>query len=156
MLHVRGPNLMSGYYRYDSPGVLQPAASELGPGWYSTGDVVEIDADGFVTIKGRVKRFAKVGGEMVSLETVEKIACAASPEHSHGAVAVADSQRGESIVLFTTDPDLGREQLLQAAKGLGGPELAVARRIVALPELPLLGTGKTDYVALKKRAETAQ
>lgn len=156
VLHVRGPNLMSGYYRYESPGVLQPAASELGPGWYSTGDVVEIDADGFVTIKGRVKRFAKVGGEMVSLETVEKIACAASPGHSHGAVTLADSQRGESIVLFTTDPDLGREQLLQAAKGLGGPELAVARRIVALPELPLLGTGKTDYVTLKKRAETAQ
>jgi acyl-[acyl-carrier-protein]-phospholipid O-acyltransferase/long-chain-fatty-acid--[acyl-carrier-protein] ligase len=156
VLHIRGPNLMSGYNRYESPGVLQSAASELGPGWYSTGDVVEIDEDGFVTIKGRVKRFAKVGGEMVSLETVEKIACAASPNLSHGAVALADSQRGENIVLYTTDTKLTEEALQTAARELGSPKLAVPRKIVAVKELPLLGTGKTDYVKLKQMAEMAQ
>lgn len=74
MLHVRGPNLMSGYYLFDAPGKLQAPSSELGEGWYETGDMVAIDDDGFVSIVGRVKRFAKVAGEMVSLEQVEKIA----------------------------------------------------------------------------------
>lgn len=153
LLHVRGPNLMLGYYLFDAPGSLVPPKSELGDGWYNTGDVVEIDAEGFVSIKGRVKRFAKIAGEMVSLEVVEKIAVGASPSQQHAATTQADSQRGENIVLFTTDKGLGRDTLMQAARAAGQPELAVPRKIVPVESLPLLGTGKTDYVTLKKMAQ---
>ncbi len=149
LLSVRGRNVMLGYYLYDNPGVIQRTAD----GWYSTGDIVEIDDDGFVFIKGRVKRFAKVAGEMVSLETVENIANLASPAHQHAATTQVDAQRGESILLYTTDGNLNREQLSNGAKELGSPELAIARKIIVVNELPLLGTGKTDYVALKNMAE---
>ena len=155
MLHVRGPNVMSGYYRYDNPGQLQPPASEAGPGWYETGDVVSIDDDGFVSIVGRVKRFAKVAGEMVSLEVVEKIATQASPSSMHGASTQTDGTRGEAIVLFTTDAGLTREQMAEAARQSGIPEIAVPRKMQHVDALPLLGTGKVDYVALKKLAEAA-
>ena len=151
LLHVRGENVMMGYYLFDNPGVLKVPED----GWYNTGDIVEIDAAGFIHIKGRVKRFAKIAGEMVSLETVEAIANAASPAFDHAASTQADAQRGENIILFTTDENLKREDLNIACKNLGNPELAVARKIVLLTELPLLGTGKTDYVTLKTMAETA-
>lgn len=151
LLSVRGPNVMLGYYLYDNPGELKPPVD----GWYSTGDVVEIDDDGFVRILGRVKRFAKVAGEMVSLETVEQIASRARPSGIHAATTQADTQRGENIVLFTTDESLDREALQIAARELGSPELAVPRKVVVVKSLPLLGTGKTDYVGLKKMAEEA-
>ncbi len=153
MLHVRGPNVMSGYYRFDNPGVLQVPSSEAGEGWYETGDVVSIDDDGFVSIVGRVKRFAKIAGEMVSLEVVEKLATQASPAAMHGASTQPDGARGEVIVLFTTDVTLTREALSASAKTLGMPEIAVPRKIQRVDALPLLGTGKTDYVTLKKMAE---
>jgi acyl-[acyl-carrier-protein]-phospholipid O-acyltransferase / long-chain-fatty-acid--[acyl-carrier-protein] ligase len=149
LLHVRGENVMMGYYLFDSPGVLQPPAD----GWYNTGDIVDVDAQGFVHIKGRVKRFAKVAGEMVSLEVVEKIANTAAPEHKHAASTQPCPQRGESIILFTTDANLKREDLQIVAKNLLQPEIAIARKIVHLEDLPLLGTGKTDYVSLKQMAE---
>lgn len=155
MLHVRGPNLMSGYLRHDQPGVLQPPASAVGAGWYETGDVVEIDDDHFVKIVGRVKRFAKVAGEMVSLEVVEKIASAASGSGQHAATTRPDAAKGEALVLFSTDRGLGRDALVAAAKSLGASELAVPRSIVAVDALPLLGTGKLDYVTLKQWAEAA-
>jgi acyl-[acyl-carrier-protein]-phospholipid O-acyltransferase/long-chain-fatty-acid--[acyl-carrier-protein] ligase len=156
LLHVRGPNLMSGYLRFDAPGVLEPpAADELGAGWYNTGDIVDIDHDGFVTILGRLKRFAKIAGEMVSLETVEAIARAASPLHTHAATSLPDAQRGEQIVLLSTDPALTREALQAAAKNSGLPDLAVPRRILTVDTIPLLGTGKTDYVGVKTVAAAA-
>lgn len=151
-LHVRGPNIMSGYYRHDAPGVLEPPRSEAGEGWHNMGDVVALDADGYVSIQGRLKRFAKVAGEMVSLEVVEAIARAASGEAMHAATCVSDASRGELIVLFTTDSELSRDQLAAAARGLGYPEIAVPKRIRAVEALPLLGTGKVDYVALKGAA----
>lgn len=150
LMLVRGPNVMLGYYLHDNPGVIQATAD----GWYSTGDIVNIDEDGFIFIKGRVKRFAKVAGEMVSLETVENIASHASPSHQHAATTQSDAQRGENIVLFTTDSALTREQLGYSAKELGCPEIAIARKLVIIENLPLLGTGKTDYVSLKNMAET--
>lgn len=153
MLHVRGPNVMSGYYRFEAPGVLQPPSSEAGDGWYETGDVVSIDDDGFVSIVGRVKRFAKIAGEMVSLEVVEKLAVQASPAAMHGATAQPDGTRGEALVLFTTDPALARDALMDAARNLGIPEIAVPRKIHRVDSLPLLGTGKVDYVSLKRLAE---
>jgi len=152
-LHVRSPNLMIGYFLYDNPGVLQPLRSDLGPGWYPTGDVVEVDEEGYVTILGRVKRFAKIAGEMISLEVVERIATVAAPGQRHAATIEQIAAGGESTVLFTTDPGLDRITLLKAARELGAPELAVAKRIVHLPELPILGSGKTDYVRLKSMAE---
>ena len=155
MLHVRGPNVMAGYLKGDRPGVLQPPTSDLGAGWYETGDIVDIDEEGFVKIVGRVKRFAKIAGEMVSLEVVEKLAVAASPNAQHGASSQPDPGKGEALVLFTTDPALGREQLAASARELGLPELAVPRKIVRVDALPLLGTGKVDYVSLKKMAEAA-
>jgi acyl-[acyl-carrier-protein]-phospholipid O-acyltransferase / long-chain-fatty-acid--[acyl-carrier-protein] ligase len=151
-LHVRGPNVMKGYVLYDRPGVIQPPQS-IGDGWYSTGDIVAVDADDFIHIRGRVKRFAKIAGEMVSLEVVEKIATQAAPSFQHAASTRSDAAKGEAIVLFTTSPDLGREQLGTAARELGAPELAVARVVRCVTEMPLLGTGKTDYVRLKLMAE---
>lgn len=155
ILHVSGPNVMRGYYRYDNPGVIEPPSSEAGAGWYDTGDVVELDEDGFVRILGRVKRFAKIAGEMISLEVVEKIAQTASPAKAHATSSQPDASRGEALVLFTTDKSLTRDQLQSAAKACGAPELAVPRKIVQVEALPLLGTGKTDYVTLKKMAEAA-
>ena len=153
LLHVKGPNLMSGYYRFEKPGELEAPASDAGPGWYNTGDIVEIDAEGFLHIRGRVKRFAKVAGEMISLEVVEKLAVAASPAGQHGATSRVDAQRGEAILLFTTDASLTRERLQDAARAGGLPEIAVPREIRLLEALPLLGTGKVDYVTLKRMAE---
>ena len=155
VLHVSGPNLMSGYLKWDRPGVLQTPSSEAGDGWYDTGDVIELDDDGFVRIVGRVKRFAKVAGEMISLETVEKLATAASPAAQHAASTQPDPARGETIVLFTTDSALGRDALQAAARERGAPEIAVPRKIVVVDALPLLGTGKTDYVTLKQMAEAS-
>lgn len=151
-LHVRSPTLMTGYYFYDQPGVLHPPRSEIGPGWYSTGDVVDIDEEGFVTILGRVKRFAKIAGEMVSLELVERIAYTASPAYKHAATVEQVGGSGESTVLFTTDPALDRMSLVRAARQISSPDLAVARRIVKVGSLPLLGSGKTDYVMLSRIA----
>ena len=147
-LHLRGPNLMSGYYRYERPGRLEPPASSVGTGWYNTGDVVDIDADGYLSIIGRLKRFAKVAGEMVPLEMAEDIARAASVQAMHAAICTADLSRGEAIVLFTTDSSLTREQLHVAAHGMGYPEIAVPRRIHVMDNLPLLGSGKIDYARL--------
>jgi acyl-[acyl-carrier-protein]-phospholipid O-acyltransferase/long-chain-fatty-acid--[acyl-carrier-protein] ligase len=156
LLHVRGENVMLGYYLFDAPGVLNPPQTEYGLGWYNTGDIVEVDAQGFVHIKGRVKRFAKVAGEMVSLEVVEQIANTAAKDHQHAASYISDAQRGECIILFTTDKQLKREDLQIAAKNLGLPELAVARKIICVATIPLLGTGKTDYVTLKQMAESTE
>ncbi|MBP5996583.1 MAG: bifunctional acyl-ACP--phospholipid O-acyltransferase/long-chain-fatty-acid--ACP ligase [Azonexus sp.] len=153
ILHVRGPNVMSGYLKADQPGVLQPPLSELGDGWYETGDVVQIDDEGFVKIVGRVKRFAKIAGEMVSLEVAEKVATATSPDKAHAVSSQPDAAKGEALVLFTTDGELSRELLAAKARELGVPELAVPRKIHRVESLPLLGTGKVDYVTLKRLAE---
>jgi acyl-[acyl-carrier-protein]-phospholipid O-acyltransferase/long-chain-fatty-acid--[acyl-carrier-protein] ligase len=149
-LHVRSANLMSGYYFYEQPGELQPPRSEVGVGWYNTGDVIDVDADGYVTIMGRVKRFAKIAGEMISLELIERIAYIASPDCKHAGTVEQISGSGESTVLFTTDPALDRLALVKAARQIGAQDLAAARRIVKVASLPLLGSGKTDYVTLHR------
>jgi acyl-[acyl-carrier-protein]-phospholipid O-acyltransferase/long-chain-fatty-acid--[acyl-carrier-protein] ligase len=153
LLHVRGPNLMLGYLLADQPGVLQPPRPDIGAGWYNTGDVVDVDEDGIVTISGRARRFAKIAGEMVSLDQIEEVACHASPHHHHAAVLSMEETGGESTVLFTTDPALDRVVLQRAARQLGTQDLAVARRVVHVSELPLLGNGKTDYVTLRQVAD---
>lgn len=153
-LHVRGPNVMSGYYRFENPGVLEPTSSEVGEGWYATGDIVKVE-DGFVSIVDRVKRFAKIGGEMVSLSVVEKMAERASTKGLHAVTTQTDANKGEALVLFTTNPELTREALSAAAREMGLVELWVPRKLVHVDNLPLLGTGKTDYVTLKKMGAVA-
>ncbi|MCW5981002.1 MAG: bifunctional acyl-ACP--phospholipid O-acyltransferase/long-chain-fatty-acid--ACP ligase [Bryobacteraceae bacterium] len=147
-LRVRGPNVMLGYLKSDKPGAIERPVQ----GWYATGDVVEIDREGFVRITGRLKRFAKVAGEMVSLELAERIAAAASRQAS-AATTQSKTDRGELIVLFTENPALRRDDLIAAARKLGLPELAVARRIEVVDKLPVLASGKFDYVKLKSMAE---
>jgi acyl-[acyl-carrier-protein]-phospholipid O-acyltransferase/long-chain-fatty-acid--[acyl-carrier-protein] ligase len=148
VLYVRSPNGMLGYLLHERPGEPQRSAGELGVEWYCMGDVVVVDADGFVVVQGRLKRFAKVAGEMVALELVERIAREASPGHQHAATVSVSGSRGETTILFTTDRDLDRIKLHRTARSLGVQELAVAREIVVVSALPILGNGKTDYVQL--------
>lgn len=150
ILHVKGPNVMMGYYRHDNPCVLEEPKSEFGDGWYNTGDIVSLDKSNFVKIEGRVKRFAKVAGEMISLESVEKLASITSPGFMHATVAQPDEARGEMIILMTTDPDLTRDKLQSVAKENGYSEISVPRKIKVIKEIPLLGTGKVDYITLKE------
>ncbi|MFD2407136.1 AMP-binding protein [Azorhizophilus paspali] len=151
-LHLKGPNLLKGYLLSERPGVIQRPPA-IRSGWYATGDIASVDADGFLYIRGRLKRFAKIAGEMVSLEAVESLAANAAPDFVHAAATRDDTARGEALVLFTTAPALGRDHLLAAARALGLPELAVPRTICRVDALPQLGTGKTDYQSLKRMAE---
>jgi acyl-[acyl-carrier-protein]-phospholipid O-acyltransferase/long-chain-fatty-acid--[acyl-carrier-protein] ligase len=148
-LFVKGPNVMLGYLKAEKPGIIQPPTE----GWHDTGDVVSIDDEGFIAIKGRLKRFAKIGGETVSLAVVESIASALWPDHSHAAISVPDGRKGEQIVLVTTNKDADRHDLVGWAHNHGVAELAVPRRIVTVEEIPVLGTGKTDYVQVERHVK---
>ncbi len=147
-LVIKGPNIMSGYLKSDAPGKLQPPEE----GWYDTGDIVSIDADGYVTIQGRLKRFAKIAGEMVSLTAVEGAMQKLYPEKAHAVVSVKDEKKGERLILFTTEPNAKPEDILAHFRKLGLSELSVPKQVNAVAEIPLLGTGKTDYVRLNKMA----
>jgi acyl-[acyl-carrier-protein]-phospholipid O-acyltransferase/long-chain-fatty-acid--[acyl-carrier-protein] ligase len=152
-LMVRGPNVMLGHLLVARPAELVPPETERGAGWYDTGDIVVVDAEGFVHIRGRAKRFAKIGGEMVSLAAVEELAGRTWPTAEHAVVSLPDAQKGEQLVLLTTQPEAGRADLLVRAKADGLSEINVPKRIFALQKLPLLGTGKTDYTAARRLAE---
>jgi acyl-[acyl-carrier-protein]-phospholipid O-acyltransferase / long-chain-fatty-acid--[acyl-carrier-protein] ligase len=154
-LFVRGPNVMLGYLLHDRPGVLVPPASEPGRGWYDTGDIVTIDDEGFIRIQGRAKRFAKIGGEMVSLTAVEALAAELWPDHVHAVVALPDKAKGEQLVLVTEQPEAERGLLQRHAKAAGVAEISVPKRILPVGQLPLLGTGKIDYPAVKALVEAA-
>jgi len=150
LLQVSGPNVMLGYLKMEHPGVIEPAQCDIGPGWYNTGDIIEMDNEGYLFIRGRMKRFAKIAGEMVSLEVVERLAQAADSTGMHAAVSRPDAAKGEALVLYTTSRNIAREQLLAAAQQQGVSELAVPRIIRVVDAIPVLGTGKTDYVTLQR------
>jgi len=145
-LVVRGPNVMAGYLRGGD--IEEPEG-----GWYDTGDIVTVDAEGFAAIVGRIKRFAKLGGEMVSLAAAERIAETAVPETRHAVVALPDPRRGEKLILVTEAKGFDRSRLIEAAHRLGLPEIAVPRDVIEIERLPLLGTGKTDYGVVLRLAE---
>ncbi len=145
-LFVRGPNVMLGYYRVDNPGVLE----EPPAGWHDTGDIVSMDAEQFITIKGRAKRFAKIAGEMVSLTAVEQICGDLWPEHPPAVIAVPDARKGERLIMVTTKADATRAEVQAWMKERGSTELMFPSELILIEELPLLGSGKTDYVELDR------
>ena len=147
-LFVRGPNVMLGYYRADKPGQIDPPVN----GWHDTGDVVAIDAQGFVSIKGRLKRFAKVGGEMISLAAIEALATELWPGMVSVVVALPDVRKGERLVLVSADKGLDRAALSQFAKSKGASDLMVPAEILVVDKIPLLGSGKADFIATTKLA----
>jgi acyl-[acyl-carrier-protein]-phospholipid O-acyltransferase/long-chain-fatty-acid--[acyl-carrier-protein] ligase len=146
-LHIQGPNVMKGYLIHGTGFVPCPA-------WYDCGDVVEIDEQGFMTIKSRLKRFAKIGGEMISLQLVEEMAAACYADSSLAAISVADGRKGERIVLYVTKPGYTMQELKAFISDKGHPPLLLPSKLEMLDKLPLLGSGKTDYVGLRKYAES--
>lgn len=140
-LHISGPNLMLGYMKDDRPGALQLRDGA----WHDTGDIVSVDRDGFITIKGRAKRFAKIAGEMISLGAVEIMVKQLWPEADHAAVAVPDRRRGERIVLVTTQLPARKDELIAYSKRYGATEMMIPDDIVNVDAIPVLGSGKVDY-----------
>lgn len=146
-LFVRGPNIMAGYLGPDGRPEPPPG------GWHDTGDVAAIDAEGMVRLLGRLKRFAKVAGEMVSLGAVEELAAKLWPDGRHAVMAAPDTKKGERLILVTERLDADLPALAAFAKKEGAPEIAVPRRVIHVHHLPLLGSGKLDYGALQVLAE---
>jgi acyl-[acyl-carrier-protein]-phospholipid O-acyltransferase/long-chain-fatty-acid--[acyl-carrier-protein] ligase len=143
---VSGPNVMKGYLKADAPGEINPP----GGGWYDTGDIIDADEFGYLTIIGRAKRFAKIGGEMISMSALEEETERLWPGHRHAMAAVSDDRKGESLVLVTEHGGAGREELAAFLRSAGYSEVFVPKKIVHVDSLPLLGSGKTDYPALDR------
>lgn len=148
-LFVRGPNIMLGYLLADKPGILQAPQG----GWHDTGDIVAVDEQGFVSIKGRAKRFAKIGGEMISLTAVESYINKFSPDGHHVVVAVSDKRKGEQLILVTNDEGLSRHTVKEAAKKAQVSEIMIPKTVILVEEIPVLGTGKTNYPEVQKIAD---
>jgi acyl-[acyl-carrier-protein]-phospholipid O-acyltransferase/long-chain-fatty-acid--[acyl-carrier-protein] ligase len=153
-LLVRGPNVMKGYVNRDA----DERFKALG-GWYDTGDVVSIDDKGYLHIRGRLKRFAKVSGEMVSLAAVESALSGAFPQFGErfqvAVVASPDPERGESLVAVTNEPRLTLADMRTAlhARGLGN--LCFPRESMVVEEVPMLVAGKVDYPACQRLVSRA-
>jgi len=145
-LTVSGPNVMLGYLLSTAPGVLVPPED----GWYDTGDIVDIDAEGYITIKGRAKRFAKVGGEMISLTAVEEFLSKLWPDHTHAIVAIPDEKKGEQLILVTENKEAQRQEIIEYVRKQGLSEFGLPKKIIYVDQVPLLGTGKIDYVTTQE------
>ena len=145
-LSVKGPNVMLGYLRVEKPGVLEPPPG----GWHDTGDIVTIDKQGFIAIKGRAKRFAKVGGEMISLAAVEMLAGELWPNAPSAVVAAPDPRKGERLILVTQQKDATRSQFIAFARERHASELMIPAEIMILDKMPVLGSGKVDMMSLNK------
>jgi len=143
-LLVSGPNILHGYLFADEPGKVQPPEDN----WYDTGDIVEVDEEGFISIKGRAKRFAKIAGEMVSLTAVETYLNDLWPDNHHAIISIPDKKKGEQLVLVTDLEDANRTPIVTYAQKNGISELSIPRKIKIVDKVPILGTGKTDYVSI--------
>ncbi|WP_078554072.1 AMP-binding protein [Bacillus alkalicellulosilyticus] len=144
-LLVKGPNIMKGYLIHGQGFVPQD-------GWYNTGDVVEIDEEGFVTITARLKRFAKIGGEMISLQAVEQIAMDTYDDIGFAAVSIPDKRKGEKIILFTSIKEADLKEIKRFVKEKKHSAIFLPSDLHYVEEIPLLGSGKTDYVSLERMA----
>ena len=148
-LFVRGPNIMKGYLNADANASFQ----SLG-GWYDTGDIVRVDEEGFVFIQGRMKRFAKVSGEMISLTAVEDALAGAFPQYGLrcqvAVISRPDEHKGEMLIAIANEPKLKLEEIRAAIKARGLPNIAVPREVKFLHEIPKLGTGKVNHRELEK------
>ncbi len=145
-LYVKGPNVMLGYLKADNPGVIEPPVD----GWHDTGDIVTIDAQGFVAIKGRAKRFAKIGGEMISLAAVESLAAQLWPDAMSAVATAPDARKGERLVMVTQQKGATRGEFQTFAKSKGASDLMMPAEVVVLDKVPVLGTGKIDMVGVAK------
>lgn len=148
-LLVRGPNVMKGYLNADANAKFQALN-----GWYDTGDIVTVDAEQFVTIQGRLKRFAKVSGEMVSLTAVEDALAGAFPQYGlRCQVAVLsrpDEDKGEALIAVANESRLTLEEIRTVLRGKGMPNISVPREVKFIREIPKLGTGKVNHRELQK------
>jgi long-chain-fatty-acid--[acyl-carrier-protein] ligase len=154
MLHVAGPNVFAGYIGYDGP---SPFREIDGRRFYITGDLASLSDDRYVTFHGRMKRFLKVGGEMLSLPALEEpFAVTFPPTDAGPRVAVEGIEQGEGgrhVVLFTTEPiTLAEANHLLHDAGFRG--IMRLDDVVKVPAIPVLGTGKTDYKPLRAMLTT--
>ena len=145
-LFVKGPNVMLGYLRADKPGVLEAPPD----GWHDTGDIVALDAQGYVTIKGRAKRFAKIGGEMISLAAIEMLAAELWPDNITAVTAIPDARKGERLIMVTDKTGATRAEFQAYARGKHASELMLPAEVLVLDKLPMLGSGKVDQLAVEK------
>lgn len=148
-LLISGPNIMLGHMHAHAPGQITAPID----GWHDTGDIVSIDEEGYITIKGRAKRFAKIAGEMVSLTAVEEAIYALWSQFEHAVLCVPDARKGEQIVLVTNKESAEQSTIWDYFKQCGLAEICLPRRIISLVKLPLLATGKIDYQAVKAMVE---
>jgi acyl-[acyl-carrier-protein]-phospholipid O-acyltransferase/long-chain-fatty-acid--[acyl-carrier-protein] ligase len=145
-LFVKGPNVMLGYLRADKPGVLEAPPD----GWHDTGDIVAIDEQGYVTIKGRAKRFAKIGGEMISLAAIEMLAAELWPDNITAVTAIPDARKGERLIMVTDKTGATRAEFQAYARSKHASELMLPAEVLVLDKLPMLGSGKVDQLAVEK------
>ncbi|NOT11225.1 MAG: AMP-binding protein [Methylococcaceae bacterium] len=150
-LHVSGPNIMLGYLLAANPGQLVPPESLYGKGWYDTGDIVNVDDEGYITIRGRSKRFAKVSGEMVSLTAVEQLAINAWPDAHHAAISLPDAKKGEQVILVTTKKQVSIGDLAAASPGVAA--IMLPKKLIQVDAIPVMATGKTNYPAVTELAD---
>ena len=149
-LWLKGDSVMLGYLRVTNPGVIEP----LPDGWYDTGDIVKFDEDGFITILGRAKRFAKIGGEMISLAAVEEVLSECWPDDKHAVMMLHGGPKGETLALVTTRPGLKREEVRTKLGEVGMAEIAIPKRVLVMDDMPLLSTGKVAYPALEEKLKS--
>jgi len=149
-LWLRGPNIMRGYVNPDAN-----AHFKAGGGWYDTGDIAHVDDDGFLYILGRMKRFAKISGEMVSLTAVEEALAGAFPQYGLrmeiAILSIADPDHGEALVAIANDSRLKLEDLRPVIKAKGLGNLCIPRELKFVHDIPKLGTGKVNYRELHKQ-----
>ncbi|TXL14790.1 acyl-[ACP]--phospholipid O-acyltransferase [Methylococcaceae bacterium HT4] len=149
-LHLYGENIMQGYLLADKPGELVPPSSIYGPGWYDTGDIVHVDEENYVSIRGRSKRFAKIAGEMVSLTATEQLINDIWPDAQHVIVCIPDERKGEQLVLITTQIDATNKNLMAQAKGVASINLP--KKFIIVESVPVLATGKINYIEATEQA----
>ena len=133
-----------------NPGKLVPPKSIYGKGWHDTGDIVHVDNEGFLSIRGRSKRFAKVSGEMVSLTFVEQLATNAWPDAHHAVISLPDAKKGEQVILLTTQKQATINDLATASKGVA--HICLPKKILIVATIPLMASGKIDYLAVTELA----